>query len=226
MKNTEKKRVFTLIELLVVIAIIGILASLLLPALSKAKAVARTISCLNNAKQLGVAHLTYYQDFDAFLYPKEDAYKKWAKRDNWGTYILPYIRYNYSILDCKSLKDHPTWMPPDSVNHVNTWAINYFIGGDPPGNSELHDIHKIGQATSPSDCNVFLEKPFRSCETSTYLYDINYNHEIPILNPGDQYWYFIPHQNMLYNAAFLDGHAASMLKNDLMNHREKYFLPH
>ncbi|HEV8492682.1 MAG TPA: type II secretion system protein, partial [Candidatus Angelobacter sp.] len=63
-----RKRAFTLLELLTVTAIIGILAALLLPALTQAKARARRIQCVNHLRQIGVAFQSFAHDHDG-LFP-------------------------------------------------------------------------------------------------------------------------------------------------------------
>jgi len=76
------KKNFTLIELLVVIAIIAILASMLLPALSKARETARKSKCANQLKQIGTATNMYLNDFNDY-YPASA-----ANNDTWARLIV------------------------------------------------------------------------------------------------------------------------------------------
>ena len=87
--KNQNRRIFTLIELLVVIAIIAILASMLLPALNKARETAKTISCVSQLKQWGLAFNLYSGDYNDFFTPwRNDT----SPAEPW-TYILSHNKY-------------------------------------------------------------------------------------------------------------------------------------
>ena len=67
MSTRQKDRGFTLIELLVVISIIALLISILMPALSKAREQARSVACMSNQRQIGLAMLYYAEDWDDYI---------------------------------------------------------------------------------------------------------------------------------------------------------------
>ena len=89
MRVPYKKHGFTLIELLVVIAIIGILASLLLPTLQRARERARQIRCMTNLKQIYQAMFEYGNDYDDYIVAYCDLSRSGM---TWNQILKPYVR--------------------------------------------------------------------------------------------------------------------------------------
>jgi prepilin-type N-terminal cleavage/methylation domain-containing protein len=106
-----RHRGFTLVELLVVIAIIGILVSLLLPAVQSAREAARRMSCSNNQRQLAVAVINYHDTYKAF---PPGIVGGWGH--SWGANILPQLE-RQSLFDGIPWGDAPNWYntDPDSL---------------------------------------------------------------------------------------------------------------
>ena len=122
---------FTLIELLVVIAIIAILAAILFPVFAQAREKARSIACLSNCKQTGLAYYQYTQDYDEMT-PSIDKHQLIGNDGltskqvyaNWTYLLMPYVK-NWNMFVCPD--DTRTWQPTTTAANENNSAT----GNDP-----------------------------------------------------------------------------------------------
>ena len=159
LKTRKSSSAFTLIELLVVIAIIAILASMLLPALAKAKQKGQSTVCLNGLKQVGLAMLMFADEHDDMI-PRGTA----GNSPRWWLEFMPYVPEGGTEKDYRNIKIFmcPSYpIPKNTPNKrqvvdyvVNAW--DFRSAKDNTGYEQL-GMSKVTSFQQPSDSAYLLD---------------------------------------------------------------------